>query len=154
MYADLLKEDQTLSMTILLRFVHITLLMIKPPVSLSWREQWIDLFSRLSPILERGIPSSRDDLCLAETCMALVHSLECNTEKANIRHFTVPQPGDPTYLAPEDEISYLRWRGTFDATSSLFPDNFVRALSTVAWRETRWYRVRRLKEIGYYVMSP
>lgn len=136
---------------------HLALHMIRLPEGMAYLQEWRRLLSALALSVERGGSNcSNEDILVAERSIAIVHALECNDVVFDKNLFYIPDPLDPDTgsLPLDDEEAYKKWRDNFDPDQSLFPDIFVFALSTIARKEPRWYRVRRLVEIGYLVMSP
>ena len=72
----------------------------------------------------------------------------------DVSRFYIPHPltrlaaDSSSLFTLDDDEAYGKWRERFDSDMSLFPDEFVSALSTVARKEMRWYRVRRLVELA------
>lgn len=142
----------------LLGLCHIALLMIKLPDADSYSDHWRQVLSRFGTSFENHRTSWRvEDLELAEKCMHMVHALECHNAVFVPPRFTLPsvlntrEPEGVGYFPLGDEPWYQLWLRHFDPRKSLFPDNFIQALSNIARKETRWYRVRRLREMGYHM---
>lgn len=144
-----------------LRLVCMAVRMIRLPQATLQLENWRRLFSCFAARIEESrFTRSEDDIRLAESSIQIIHALECNDAIFLPGAFYIPEPLDvvgpdePGYFPVEDERSYEKWRDCFDERRSLFPDDFVYVLWTIARKETRWYRVRRLTEAGYKTMAP
>ncbi|KAF7790714.1 hypothetical protein EIP86_001670 [Pleurotus ostreatoroseus] len=124
---------------------HVLMVMATSPQSSKFLGAWRSIFDTLSSQIRLTI-AGREDMEVAEICMGGIQSFEYNGTILSTRP---PNPLETPGLHPEliDEAAYRSWRSRFDETKSIFPDNFIESLSTVARREGRWYRVRKLQEI-------
>ena len=136
-----------------IRLTFLAICCIKFPEALRSKHKWRELFAALALALKSRAYSYPDDnWVLGEECILAIRALEEDGIDFDLSRFYIPCPltrfaAGLDCILPDSEKAFREWCDRFDPDKSLFPDEFISALSTVARKEMRWYRVRRLMEL-------